>query len=143
MKGPDARVDRILGDRRKERRYPLELPLYWRLVYRRRLVDSGTARTRDLSSHGILFETDKMFAEGSELEVSVAWPALLGGAAPLKLQADGLVVRSDGKLTAIRMMRYEFRTVAAPAQRQTRHGGGDPAPTSWSLSGAAGVTRLQ
>ena len=143
MRSSNAPGGQIFGERRTERRYPMELPLHWRLIYRRRLVDSGTGRTRDLSSHGILCAVDKMFAEGSQLEVSVAWPALLQGAAPLKLKATGLVMRSDGKLTAIRVMRHEFRTAAASAQRQAKPSARNPSVKSMRLLQTGSVTRFQ
>jgi hypothetical protein len=114
--------DRIGGERREARRYALELTLHWRLLYRRRLVGSGIGRTRDLSSGGMLLAIDRMFPEGSHLEISLAWPALLNGVSPLKLMATGTVLRSDGRLTAVRALRYEFRTAGGPGLGKAKGG---------------------
>jgi hypothetical protein len=117
----DRRVERrtIGGDRRADRRYAICLNVQWRLVHRRRVVDSGFGRTIDLSSHGILFEAGRRLAAGRFLELSIAWPALLHDTAPMKLVASGRVIRTDGTLVAIRMTRHEFFTGGiGPDQRQ-------------------------
>jgi hypothetical protein len=133
----------IGGERRANRRYAIELPLHWRLIYRRRVVESGIGRTRDISSRGILFESEKLFPEGSQLELSIAWPVILGGAAPLKLMAGVEVLRSNGKLTAVRTMQHEFRTAGVPAQGLAKHSYGERSAGIWNLWSATGVTKLQ
>ena len=105
----------IGGDRRTYRRYELELDVRWKLMHRRKVLESGTGRTRDLSSHGILFEAGRGIPAGSQIEAAIAWPARLHGVAPLKLLAVGRVVRSDLGCTAIRVERHEFRTAGAAA----------------------------
>jgi len=44
------------------------------------------------------------------VEISVNWPARLGGTCLLKFVATGRVVRADSDKAAIRIERYEFRT---------------------------------
>jgi hypothetical protein len=46
------------------------------------------------------------------VEVSVNWPARLGGTCPLKFVAVGRVVRAEPQRAAIKIERYEFRTRA-------------------------------
>ena len=114
----------IGGERRGERRYELELEVQWKLVHRRRVLDTGTGRTRDVSSHGVLFETGRALPLGSHVEASITWPARLHGVAHLKLVAAGRVVRSEAGVTAIRMVQHEFRTAGAPQQRVATPGSG-------------------
>ncbi len=103
-------VETIAGERRTDRRYDLRLELRWKLVRRRRVLDTGTGRTLDVSSGGILFDAGRTLPEGLTVEVSVAWPVLLHNAAPLRLVASGRIVRSDGTRCAMRMIQHEFRT---------------------------------
>jgi hypothetical protein len=124
LSDPREKVVTIGGDRRVERRYELELEIHWKLLHRRRVLDSGTGRTRDLSSHGVLFETGRALPLGSHIEASVCWPARLHGVAQLKLLAAGRVVRSEMGVTAIRMVQHEFRTAGGATQRVAPAGSG-------------------
>jgi hypothetical protein len=132
----------IGGERRGDRRYELQLDIQWKLVHRRRVLDSGTGRTRDISSHGILFETGRALPSGSHLEVAVAWPALLHGTAQMKLIADGHVVRSDQICTAIRMTRHEFRTAGIPADRAMPLAAANASIPLWNIRGNANVLKF-
>ena len=114
----------IGGERRGERRYELELEIQWNLLHRRRVLDTGTGRTRDLSSHGVLFETGRALPLGSHVEASIAWPALLQGVAHLKLMAAGRGGRSETGITAIRVVQHEFHTTGAPQRRAAIPGSG-------------------
>ena len=99
-----------LVERRSDRRYDLSLELRWKLIRRRRVLATGTGTTLDLSSGGILFETDRPVPNGGNLEVSIAWPARLHNVAPMQLVVSGRVVRGGGGKAAIRMIQHEFRT---------------------------------
>ncbi len=63
-------VETIAGDRRSDRRYALHLELRWKLIRRRRILETGIGRTLDLSSGGILIETDRTLPVGLNLELS-------------------------------------------------------------------------
>jgi len=116
--GPeDTNVDKISGDRRSDRRYDIALDLRWKVIRRRRVLDTGTGTTLDLSSGGILFETDRQLPTGLNVELSISWPVLLHNVAPLQLVVTGRIVRASGRRTAIRMMQHEFRTAKAPVER--------------------------
>ncbi|MGD0500330.1 MAG: PilZ domain-containing protein [Bryobacteraceae bacterium] len=117
---PKGEVDRIAGDRRRDRRYELRLDMRWKLLRRRRVLDQGAGRTLDLSSSGILFESGRELPTGFTVELSVTWPVLLHNVAPLQLVAAGRIVRTDGGRAAIRMAQHEFRTMAISGdQRRT------------------------
>jgi hypothetical protein len=97
-------------ERRSDRRYDLSLELRWKLIRRRRVLATGTGTTVDLSSGGILFQTDRPVPNGGNLEISISWPARLHNVAPMQLVVSGRVVRGGGGKTAIRMIQHEFRT---------------------------------
>jgi hypothetical protein len=105
----------IAGDRRGDRRYEIRLDARWRLVRRRKVLETGAGRTLDFSSGGVLFEPGRQLPVGLNVELSISWPVLLHNVAPLQLVVFGRIVRSNGNRTAIRMVQHEFRTVAASA----------------------------
>jgi hypothetical protein len=47
------------------------------------------------------------------VEISVNWPARLGGTCPLQFVAMGKVVRSEPGQAAVKIERYEFKTRSA------------------------------
>ncbi len=63
---PAGQVDVIDGDRRQDRRYHLQLELKWKLIRRRRVLDTGTGHTLDVSSGGILFDAGRHSARRAE-----------------------------------------------------------------------------
>jgi hypothetical protein len=102
--------DTIGGERRKDRRYHLHLELKWKLIRRRRLLDTGTGRTIDVSSGGIRFDAGRQLPEGLNVELSISWPVLLRNVAPMQLVASGKIIRCDGREVAIQTVQHEFRT---------------------------------
>jgi hypothetical protein len=107
----DTNAAGIAGERRHDRRYEIQLDLRWRLIRRRRVLEAGIGHTIDLSSGGIHFETDRPLPAGLNVELSIAWPAMLHNMAPLQLVVSGKIVRSSGRRTAIQKYAHEFRTV--------------------------------
>ena len=103
------------GERRAERRYGIRLDVEWKLVHRTRVLAGGSGRTRDLSSHGVLFEAGPNVVVGKNVELSISWPVLLHGVAPIRLAVSGQVVRYDGRCAALHFRRYEFRTARRAA----------------------------
>ena len=135
--GPET----IAGDRRRNRRYELQLEVRWKLLHRRRVLESGAGWTHDLSRRGILFEAGRMLPLGSHLEVVVSWPALLHGVKPMRLLAAGRVVRSDEVSTAIRMMQHEFRTAGSP-DRVTSLAAARASTSLWNIHSSDDVMKL-
>ena len=103
--------DAIGGDRRKDRRYDIQLELRWKLIRRRRLIETGSGFTMDLSSGGILFDAGRQLPAGLNVELSISWPVMLHNTAPLQLLVSGRIVRSVGNRVAVRMAQHEFRTI--------------------------------
>lgn len=106
-------VMEISQDRRSKRRYPIELPVQYKIMKNYLVTGTGSGTSVDLSSGGIAFTSNAPLKPGSYLELSVSWPVLLNQSCPLKLVASGRVVRSDQNCTAISLDRYEFRTTGA------------------------------
>jgi hypothetical protein len=124
----------IAGDRRRDRRYGIQLDLKWKLVRRRRLIDTGTGRTVDLSSGGLLFDAGRHLPEGLNVELSIAWPVLLHNVAPLQLAASGRILRCEGRMIAVQMIHHEFRTASVPAERRVSLGASGRAPSAAASS---------
>jgi len=116
--------DQIAGDRRQDRRYQLQLEVKWKLIRRRRVLDTGTGQTLDVSSGGLLFDAGRHLPEGLNVELSIAWPVLLHNVAPMQLVASGKIVRSNGHHVAIQTVTHEFRTVGVPSDQRTTPGNG-------------------
>src|ERR1700722_12463269 len=115
ISGHEARV--IFGgaaDRRPTTRFPVREELRYRVVHKTAQV-CGTGRTLDIGSRGILFTTEERLPIGRQVEISVNWPARLGGTCALKFVATGGVIRAEATKAAIRIERYEFRTRASTA----------------------------
>lgn len=115
---PIERSHGIGLERRSDRRYELALTVRWRLIRRRRVLDSGTGTTVDVSSSGLLLETDRELSTGLMIELSIAWPVLLHNVAPLQLVVAGRVVRVQGRRVAVRMVQHEFRTAGVSLARR-------------------------
>ena len=107
----------IHGDRRDDRRYGITLDLRWKLVRRRKVLDTGVGSTVDLSSGGVLFDAGRPLPVGLNVELAIAWPVLLHNIAPMQLVVTGRIVRSDGERTAVMVNQHEFRTTGVPTHR--------------------------
>jgi PilZ domain len=128
------KVDSIGGDRRQDRRYRIHLELRWKLIRRRRVLDSGVGQTIDLSSGGILFDPGRPLPVGLNVELSVSWPVLLRNEAPMQLIVSGRIVRAGQNRAAVSMSQHEFRTSGNLAdQRPTKS-----APTMFLATGTSG-----
>lgn len=97
-------------DRRETSRFPVREDVKYTVVHSRTLKTTGSGKTVNFGSGGLLFTTEERLPLGRTVELSVAWPALLGGKCPLQFVATGRVVRSEGHRAAVKIERYEFRT---------------------------------
>jgi hypothetical protein len=131
--------ERIGGERRSDRRYNIALRVRWDLLRRKRLLDSGTGRTVNLSSGGILLETGGYLPVGLSVSLAISWPVLLHNTTLMQLIVDGRVVRSDGGRVAIRTVQHEFRTVGVPLDQHA--GKRAPAVAPFPVSPAAAPRR--
>jgi hypothetical protein len=111
-------TDVIAGDRRADRRYDIRLELRWKLVRRRRILDSGVGYTLDFSSGGILIDAGRHLPAGLNIELSISWPVLLHNVAAMQLAVSGRIVRAEQSRIAVRMVQHEFRTIASPPEHR-------------------------
>jgi hypothetical protein len=118
MNNSTAREGAGFGDaieRRGASRFPVREDVRYTVVHSRTRKTSGSGRTLNFGSGGILFTTEQQLPVGRKVELAVAWPALLGGQCPLQFVATGRVVRSESNRAAVRIHKYEFRTRGASA----------------------------
>jgi hypothetical protein len=97
-------------ERRVKTRYKLALELSYCVVGGARSREVGKGRTIDLSSAALRFAAERPLATGLCMEIVVDWPTLLDGRIPLQLIASGLVVRTHGTDTVVKIERYVFKT---------------------------------
>jgi hypothetical protein len=102
-------------DRRDTSRFPVIENVKYTVVHSKALKTKGSGKTLNFGSGGLLFTTEDRLPLGRTVELSVAWPALLGGKCPLQFVATGRVVRSESNRAAVKIERYEFRTRGGPA----------------------------
>lgn len=100
----------VTVERRRHIRYPVNEDVRYRVLRSKAVLVSGSGRTLNISSGGILFTTSERLRPGQLVEVAVNWPARLNRTCPLQLVVTGRVTRSDNDAAAVRFDRYEFRT---------------------------------
>jgi hypothetical protein len=97
-------------DRRETNRFPVRENVKYTVIHSRAIKTTGSGQTLNFGSGGLLFTTEDRLPLGRTVELSVSWPALLGGKCPLQFVATGRVVRSESNCAAVKIERYEFRT---------------------------------
>ncbi|HWF09988.1 MAG TPA: response regulator [Bryobacteraceae bacterium] len=110
------------ADRRTNARFPCRLAVSYQALEHPFLSGVATSETLNISSKGVLFATDEPLQQGQLLQVSVDWPARLENQVPLKLVAEGRIVRNDNGLAAMRIDKYEFRTRRIKTQTTAPNG---------------------
>jgi hypothetical protein len=101
-------------DRRSGRRFPIVLPVTYRVLRVGFTTEINNGETLNISSSGVAFTTRKSLLADTPVELSVDWPAMLDGALPLRLVIRGYVVRTDGDFVALSIESYQFRTRKIP-----------------------------
>jgi hypothetical protein len=102
--------ERALDERRSRPRYPFSQELVFRQSGKRHGGLPTPGKALNMSSRGILFETDCSIVLGEVLKMAIEWPIKLENSCPLKLVVTGKVTRCDQGQTAVRILRYEWRT---------------------------------
>jgi hypothetical protein len=100
------------ADRRRSKRLPIEREVRYKVVDGQKDI-SGSGKTINMSSAGVLFTTEDTLSQEQFIELAVSWPAKLHGSIPLQLVALGKVVRAEETRAAIAIKRYEFKTRAS------------------------------
>lgn len=99
-------------ERRKSIRFNIVRELNYRTLGKRTYREAGIGVTINISSGGVLFASEHTPDLGQRLELCISWPMRLDNRLGLNLIVRGQVVRREVGLTAVRIIRYEFRTHA-------------------------------
>jgi DNA-binding NarL/FixJ family response regulator len=102
------------AERRNNARFPIPLAVSYQTLEHPILSGQGTSETLNISSKGLLFTSNEQFQAGQLVQVSLDWPARLENSIPLKLVAEGRIVRNANGQTAMTIDKYEFRTRRVP-----------------------------
>ena len=100
-------------NRRAADRYVLRMPLQYRTIAQSQWLPGHTI---DMSARGLLLEIPDALPPATRLEVVMDWPGIYFGRKKVRLFLIGMVTRVDARGTALRMVRHEFRDVAARRQ---------------------------
>ncbi len=95
-------------NRRAAERYVLRMPMQYRTIAQWLPGD-----TIDMSARGMLLDIPDSLPAGTRLEVVMDWPGIYFGRNKVRLFLIGTVTRVDERGTALRILRHEFRDVAA------------------------------
>ncbi len=88
--------------------YPVSMEVRYKV--RARMPRVGMGQTSRMSSREIVFTADQTIDEGSKVEISIAWPAMLNQCVPLQLVIEGEVIRQRQSVMTARIQKYHFRT---------------------------------
>ncbi len=97
-------------ERRSKARYPIELAVSYQTLDDIQGV-SGSGRSVNMSSCGLLVACQSRFALGTLLKVTLEWPSLLDGVTPLQFVTVGRVARASDSTFAMTFEHYQFRTM--------------------------------
>ncbi len=92
----------------------MNVELEYKLLDGKKVLKTGVGRTLNLSSSGILFESQEALPTGTSIRLAIEWPARLDNRVGLTLCVMGRTVRSAGTCTAVEILSHEFRTRAIP-----------------------------
>jgi hypothetical protein len=124
-------------DQRANGRYPIALEVHYKVLSGDRVGRVGCGRTLNISSGGVLLETDQLLPPTGVVELAIQWPFLLREVCSLKLVMRGRIVRLDyqNKATAVRAEFHEFRTAGVRRSR-----GDEARTTAPKVMAASGVS---
>ena len=98
------------NERRAADRFPMDRDVRYRVRNKKTGEEAGGGKTLNMSSGGVLIQTENSLLPGRRLEMTISWPAHLNNTCPLKLVAKGRIVRVESGRAAIEIQQYEFRT---------------------------------
>jgi hypothetical protein len=97
------------GERRAGVRFPIRMNLRYRLSRNEQgAAPEASGCIVDISSTGILFSPGLSQPQDAVMVLSIDWPVRRDEAPPIRLSVLGMVVRSDDRGTAIKILRHGF-----------------------------------
>jgi c-di-GMP-binding flagellar brake protein YcgR len=103
-------------ERRASKRFSIDREIRYRVVDDGPTGISGTGRTVNLSSGGMLVVADRLLSPGLKLKIEMDWQISVDAKVKMKLVAFCTVVRADMGaivLTALKITRHEFQSAGA------------------------------
>jgi hypothetical protein len=97
-------------ERRGARRFPIPCKLQFKTSDKRSTTLVGSGQTRNISSSGVLLESDCDLPVGERVELFIDWPVQVNEKCGLKLVTEGIIIRRANREFAANIIRYEFRT---------------------------------
>lgn len=125
------------AERRTNARFDCHLAVSYQTLEKPFISGQGESETLNISSKGVLFKASEALEPGQLVQVSVDWPARLENQIPLKLVAEGRIVRNVKGVAAMTIEKYEFRTRRASAQSSGKPAASADGKSSRSSEAAA------
>ena len=117
MSSPARQLSTTATGRRIDRRYAISAKLRYELWRDSILLNAGQGQTVNLSSSGVLFESEYALPPGMQIELWIAWPVRLNNTTALNLHVIGRTVRAHDNRTAVKFLRHVFR-IASPSKQR-------------------------
>lgn len=94
------------------RRFPISMPLEYQLMRRNKPWVKGRGTTINLSSTGVLFESQNCFHTGDLLRLVLDWPIHVDRI-DMVLVIEGRIVRTSGMCAEAEILKHILRPQAA------------------------------
>ena len=92
------------------RDFPLSLEMEYKVRHEHGQEDHGSGRTLWISSRTLIFDPDRRLAPGTELEITIPWPARLDERIGLQLWMRAKVTHTLSQGVTAEIRKYQFRT---------------------------------
>lgn len=103
-------------ERRASKRFSIERTISYRVLGRGPVGASGSGKTVNMSSGGMLIETEQVLLPGWRVEVEVSGPFQVDDQVSFKLLVTGKITRSVGSpnpMAGLKISRHTFQTSRA------------------------------
>ena len=107
------------ADRREKHRFDLDMTVHFRLSLNGSISRWGVGTVHDISSSGMSFRCRRELPVGGRLELIIDWPAARRDQFPMSLHASGIVLRSRGSKSAIRITSHRFEVETGTSMAAT------------------------
>lgn len=102
-------VPMVSGDRRRSRRFDLQLPLQYTVLGAKPSTGPYESRTINISSSGALFAVDQALDVRSRLRLLIQWPCQRRPGGRTALHVESYVVRCEDGRVAVAFTRRTLR----------------------------------
>ncbi len=106
-------MDADTPERRASKRFAIRCKVQFKTSHKRSAIFVGSGKTLNISSSGVLVESDCDLPVGKRVELFIHWPVQLNEKCGLKLVTKGTVIRRANEEFAVNIIRHQFRTHSA------------------------------